>query len=114
MSIVVDWSLTSEIIGSMTSWQHLGGFLRRAIINSSLCRHCNCQLVFVNVMLKDLVGEIAPHLTLSILQQQALSLHGHHRGGSGNMAEKLSAISVIFEKGVRPVIKDGEPNTRAS
>lgn len=65
-------------------------------------------------MLEDFNGEITPHLTLSILQQQALSLHGYHQGGSGNMAEKLSAISVIFEKGVRPVIKDDEPNTRAS
>jgi hypothetical protein len=104
--MIADWNLTSDIICGVISWQHLGGFLRRAIMNFSQCRHCSCQTVFVNVMLKDLVGEIAPHLTLSILQQQALSLHGYHQGGSGNMAEKLSAISVIFEKGVRPVIKD--------
>lgn len=65
-------------------------------------------------MLEDFDGDVTTHLALSILEQQVLSLHGYHQGSSGNMAEKLLAISVIFEKGVRPVFKDSELNARAS
>lgn len=75
--------------GIITSWQHLCGFLRRAIIIASQCIHCSRQSIFMNVMSKGMPREIAPHLTLSILQQQVMSLHGYHKGGSGSIAEKL-------------------------
>jgi hypothetical protein len=82
---VVDSILVMGVDGGNISWYILCGFLHEVMIVSSHCRHCGCQIKGHEVILQYATGEITPRLTLSKLQQQAMSLHQYHPCGSSRM-----------------------------